>query len=102
MGIGHNKNVYNKYCVHITITKIDIIDKNWHRYTKLHKRVRYVRGGRGGKVLTSLEVLCENLSECEGLVDEVGLTGVGLLLLLRCSLEYTSEKGSEGLERRGM
>ena len=61
-----------------------------------------MRGGRGGKVLTSLEVLCENLSECEGLVGEVGLTGVGLLLLLRCSLEYTSEKGSEGLERRGM
>ena len=60
-----------------------------------------MRGGRGGIVLSSLK-LCENLSECEGLVGEVGLTGVGLLLLLRCSLEYTSEKGSEGLERRGM
>ena len=60
-----------------------------------------MRGGRGGGVLTSLK-LCENLSKCEVLVGEVGLTGVGLLLLLRCSLKYTSEEGAGGLERRGL
>ena len=61
--------------------------------------VFYVRGGRGGRVLEFAK-LCENLSECEGLVGR--LTGVGLRLLLWCSLKYASEEGSKGLERRGL